>query len=97
MKNLQLAFFRSGISNLDIPQDHVFFAVLYSIAQKFNIKTFMSGGNFATESILPSYWQCDAMDSIFIKDIFNNFGEGSISASQITFPSNTSNTVSKTS
>ncbi len=79
MKNLQLAFFRSGISNLDIPQDHVFFAVLYSIAQKFNIKTFMSGGNFATESILPSYWQCDAMDSIFIKDIFNNFGEGSIS------------------
>ena len=39
----------------------------------------MSGGNFATESILPSYWQCDAMDSIFIKDIFNNFGKGSIS------------------
>lgn len=38
----------------------------------------MSGGNFATESILPGYWQADAMDSILIRDIFKKHGKGSL-------------------
>lgn len=78
MKNVQLAFLKSGISNQDIPQDHVFFAVLHNLALKNNINIFMSGGNFATESILPGYWQADAMDSILIRDIFKKHGKGSL-------------------
>ena len=77
MKNLQLAFFESGVSNLDVPQDHIFASILYKTALKNNITVFMNGGNIATEYILPS-WQCDAMDSIFIKDIFFKHGKGDL-------------------
>jgi len=38
MKDLQLAFFKSGVPHLDIPQDHAFIATLYHFANKYNIK-----------------------------------------------------------
>ena len=78
MRNLQLAFFEWGISNLDIPQDHAFSAVLHWLAQKHGIKYFMNGGNLATESIMPSYWQAEAMDSLLIKDIYKKHVGGKI-------------------
>ena len=34
----------------------------------------ISGGNIATESIFPSEWHCDAMDSANLKDIHKKFG-----------------------
>ena len=70
MKNLQLAFFKAGVRNQDIPQDHAFFTHLYETATRYGIKTFLSGSNLATESILPVSWGHDALDSTHIKDIF---------------------------
>lgn len=70
MKKLQLAFLHSGISNQDVPQDHVFFASLYHFAIKNKIKYILSGGNFATESVLPSAWKGSAMDSLNLKSIY---------------------------
>ena len=29
MKDLQLAFFKSGVPHIDVPQDHAFFATMY--------------------------------------------------------------------
>jgi len=74
IKDLQRAYFKSGIANLDVPQDHVFFAMLYHYAIKHKIKYVLTGSNFATESILPKSWGYDAMDSIQIKDIHRRFG-----------------------
>ena len=74
MKDLQLAFFKASVANQDTPQDHAFFAGLYDFATKFGIKYVLSGGNFATESILPPAWGYDAMDSRQLKDIHNKFG-----------------------
>ena len=40
MKDLQLAFFRSGVPHIDTPQDHAFFATMYKFCikiQKLNI------------------------------------------------------------
>src|SRR6056300_601232 len=51
IKELQIAYLESGISNQDVPQDHVFFATLYKVARKNNCNTFLSGGNVATEFI----------------------------------------------
>jgi hypothetical protein len=51
MKDLQVAFLKSGVINQDIPQDHAFFASLYSAASKFGVKSFLSGVNLATESV----------------------------------------------
>lgn len=74
MKNLQLAYFNSGISNQDVPQDHIFFSTLYHYAVKNKIKYILSGGNIATESIFPSSWHGSAMDAINLKAIYKRFG-----------------------
>lgn len=62
MRNLQVAYFRSGIANLDVPQDHVFFATLYQQAVKQGIKHVLNGGNLATEGIFPKSWHGPALD-----------------------------------
>ena len=74
MQDLQLAYFKSQLANQDVPQDHAFFATLYDVAIKNGIKYFLSGGNLATESILPSSWGYDAMDSTQLKAIHRKFG-----------------------
>ncbi len=75
MRELQIAFLKSGTANQDIPQDHAFFAGLYNYAIKFNIKYVLTGSNYATESILPASWGYDAMDSKFLLDINKKFGK----------------------
>jgi N-acetyl sugar amidotransferase len=51
MKDLQLAYFKSGVSNIDTPQDHAFFATMYKFATKYNVKYILTGGNYSTECI----------------------------------------------
>ena len=41
MKDFQLAFFKSGLPHIDIPQDMAFTAALYKYALKFKIKTIL--------------------------------------------------------
>jgi N-acetyl sugar amidotransferase len=74
MRDLQLAYFKSGISNIDVPQDHCFISSLYKEAKKFNIKYIMNGGNMATESILPHSWGYDATDSTNLLSIHKKYG-----------------------
>ena len=75
MKDLQLAYFKSQLANQDVPQDHAFFATLYNVANKHNIKYFLTGGNLATESILPSSWGYNAMDETQLKAVHKKFGK----------------------
>lgn len=74
MKDLQLAYFKSSVANLDVPQDHCFIASLYKEAEKYGIKYIMNGGNMATESILPIAWGYDAADDINLKAIHKKYG-----------------------
>jgi N-acetyl sugar amidotransferase len=69
MRELQRAIILSGISNLDIPQDHVFVAGLYEMAFKYRVRFIINGSNFATEGIFPSSWEQNEMDAVLIKDI----------------------------
>jgi N-acetyl sugar amidotransferase len=75
MKDLQLAYFKSQLANQDVPQDHAFFATLYDVANKNNIKYFLSGGNIATEAILPRSWGYNASDGKQLKAIHKKFGK----------------------
>lgn len=75
MKDLQLAYFKSQLANQDVPQDHVFFAKLYEVSLKHNIKYFLTGGNFATESILPPAWGYNAMDAVQLRAVHKKFGK----------------------
>ena len=75
MRDLQLAFFRAGVTNCDIPTDHAFPAVALQNATKFGVKYILSGSNLATESILPSAWGHNAADKRYLKAIHRRHGQ----------------------
>ncbi|RMA79536.1 N-acetyl sugar amidotransferase [Umboniibacter marinipuniceus] len=75
MKDLQLAFFKSGVSHIDTPQDHAFFATMYKFASKHGVKNILTGGNYSTECIRnPLEWMYYQSDSRQLKDIQKKFG-----------------------
>jgi N-acetyl sugar amidotransferase len=75
MRDLQLAFFKSGVSHIDTPQDHAFFATMYKFATKHNIKYILTGGNLSTECIRnPVEWMYYQSDSRQLLDIHKRFG-----------------------
>lgn len=74
MRDLQLAYLRAGVANQDVPQDHAFFANLYQYATRNGLRTVLSGGNTATESIFPDAWLSTAMDAINLRAIHRRFG-----------------------
>jgi N-acetyl sugar amidotransferase len=55
-KQLQLAFLKSSIVDLEIPTDLAIPGALYEIAAKHKIKYIISGGNYTSEGILPIKW-----------------------------------------
>jgi len=75
IKDLQLAFFKSGVSHVDTPQDHSFFATMYKFASKHKIKTILTGGNYSTECVRnPLEWMYYQSDSIQLRDIHKKHG-----------------------
>ena len=85
IKDLQLSFFKSGVSHIDTPQDHAFFATMYNFASKHKIKYILTGANYSTECIRnPLEWMYFQSDSIQLKDIHKNFGNQSLKNYPIT-------------
>lgn len=75
MRDLQLAFFKSGVPHIDVPQDHAFFATMYKFAEKFDIKYIITGANYSTESIInPLEWMYYQSDHVQLLDIHKKFG-----------------------
>ncbi len=75
IKDLQLAFFKSGVSHIDTPQDHAFFATMYKFASKHKIKHILTGGNYSTECVRnPLEWMYYQSDSIQLRDIYKKHG-----------------------
>jgi N-acetyl sugar amidotransferase len=76
MRSLQLAFFRSGVPHIDLPQDHAFIASLYKFALENNIKYIVNGSNYSTEGIRnPINWGWFGTDLKQIHDIHSQYGE----------------------
>ena len=74
MRDFQLAWFKSGLPNIDIAQDHAFIATLYNFANKYNIRYILNGGNISTEGINnPMEYFYYGTDMIHIRDIMNKF------------------------
>jgi len=75
MRDLQLSYFKSGLPNIDTPQDHAFFAMMYKFAEKYNVKNILTGANFSTECIRnPISWMYYQSDVVQLKDIQKKFG-----------------------
>lgn len=75
MKDLQLAFFKSGVPHIDTPQDHAFFATMYKFASKYKVKHILTGGNYSTECVRnPLEWMYYQSDARQLKDIHRKHG-----------------------
>lgn len=75
IKDMQIAFFKSGVPHLDTPQDHAFVSVLDKYAEKYNIKYILNGGNISTEVVVnPNAWGYWGTDRAQINDIVKRFG-----------------------
>ncbi len=77
MRQLQLAWFRSGLHNLDSPQDHAFIAMIDKHALRLGVKYILNGYNISTEVVSnPSSWEKDGRptgDGTFIKDVIRKY------------------------
>lgn len=75
MKDLQLAFLKSGVPQVDAPQDHAFFATMYKFASQYGIKHILTGANYSTECIRnPLEWMYYQSDSTQLLDIHRKYG-----------------------
>ena len=75
MKDLQLAFIKSGVPHIDIPQDMAYMATLFNFANKHNIKYILNGGNVSTECVRnPKEWIYYGTDMLQMNDIIKKFG-----------------------
>jgi N-acetyl sugar amidotransferase len=84
MKDLQVSFLKSQISDQDLPQDYAFFSGLYKFARKNKIKYVLTGSNMSTECCRePEEWGGYAgIDTTLLNDIHSKFGKKSLN----TFP-----------
>jgi len=74
-RDLQRAFFKASVLDLEIPTDHMIFGALYKVARQNGIRFILSGNNFSTEWLLPREWYYRKFDLVSIKGIHRRYGE----------------------
>ncbi len=74
-RDLQRAFFKASVLDLEIPTDHMIFGALYKVARQNGIRFILSGNNYATEWLLPREWYYRKFDFANIKNIHRLYGE----------------------
>lgn len=76
MRDLQLAFFKSGVPHIDLPQDHAFFATMYRFAEQHGVQYILTGANISTECVRnPLDFFYYGSDLWQIRDIHRKFGK----------------------
>ena len=78
MRQMQLAFFKTGHAGLDAPQDHAFIAKVDEFSEKLGVKYILNGYNISTEIVAnPESWNEGAGptgDGTYIKDVLRKHG-----------------------
>jgi len=77
-KDLQLAYLRASVVDIEVVSDHAIFATMYKLAKEHNIGYIISGTNIVTEHIMPPSWLYHKMDFANLKDIHKQFGKKSL-------------------
>jgi N-acetyl sugar amidotransferase len=73
-RDLQLAFLRASVPEIETPTDMAIPGALHRIASSHGVRYVVSGGNYATEGILPAAWHYNAKDLKFLKAVHRRFG-----------------------
>jgi putative aminotransferase len=76
VKDLQVAFLKSGIPDQDLVQDAAFFSSLYKFARSYGVKHIITGSNYSTECCRePEAWGGYlGIDTWLFRDIHRRFG-----------------------
>jgi N-acetyl sugar amidotransferase len=85
-KDLQLAFLRASVLDVEVLTDNAISAVLSEITDKRKIRYLLKGSNVATEGIMPPSWSYSKIDSRNIKAIHSRFGKKEINTYPIIGP-----------
>lgn len=73
-RDIQLAFLKASIVEMEIPTDVAIPYALHKVAAEYGIKYILSGGNLASEAIMPRTWFYYPKDSKLLKSIHQKFG-----------------------
>lgn len=77
MREMQLAWFRTGLEMLDAPQDHAFIALIDKYSQELGVKYILNGYNICTEIVAdPTSWERGSGptgDGTYIKDVVKKY------------------------
>ncbi len=77
MREMQLAWFRTGLEMLDAPQDHAFISLIDKYSQKLGVKYILNGYNVCTEVVAdPASWEKGSGptgDGTYIRDVVKKY------------------------
>jgi len=73
-KDIQLAYLRASVVDIEVVSDHAIFASMYKLAKQHHTGYILSGTNIVTEYIMPPSWLYDKMDWANLRDIHSRFG-----------------------
>lgn len=74
-KDLQLAYIKASVLDIEVPTDQLIYATLHRIARKYKIKSIINGNNISSEGILPRSWYYDdKLDIVNLTNIHKQFG-----------------------
>jgi N-acetyl sugar amidotransferase len=74
-RDLQRAFLRASVIDVEMLTDHAIIAAMYKIAAQHDIKFILSGTNYATEHGMPRSWLWNKQDLRNIRAIHRRYGE----------------------
>jgi N-acetyl sugar amidotransferase len=74
-KDIQLAYLRASVVDIEVVSDHAIFATMYKLAKEKKIGYILSGTNTVTEYIMPPSWLYKKMDFENLKDIHKQYGK----------------------
>lgn len=77
MREMQLAWFRTGLEMQDAPQDHAFIALIDKYSRELGVKYILNGYNISTEIIAdPESWEKGSGptgDGTFMRDVIKKY------------------------
>jgi N-acetyl sugar amidotransferase len=73
-REMQLAYLRASVRDIEVLTDHAIFGSLYKIAIENRIPFIISGANEATEGVLPLDWVYNKKDHVNIQAIYKEYG-----------------------
>lgn len=76
-KDIQLAYLKASVVDIEVPTDQLIFAALNKIAKQNNIRYILSGSNIVTEYGMPVDWAYrNKSDQTNLLNIYRRFGSG---------------------